>query len=624
MNMKKILCLLLAGLMAIAPLTACTDGTGTESDTESASVSESETDSETEIETAPETPNPIDLLRLGGVNISEFSIVCAADLPSVQQTTVQCLVDRIAAATGVTLPIITPDQSAEHEIVFGNGVRENAKVDAAVAEIKNDGYALVMDDGDLYIAASTERGVVYGAYDLMEKYLGVRFYAADSIQYKEANIIDIPADLKDVYSPAFAYRGGNWHNVWGDYGYAAAKANEGSMVNYGDDITLVSYSGHYLSMFLDSPGPKYNEDDPSTHWRYWDDSGWASPQPCLTSEDNYQKILANVLKYISEGNYDSVRVGQNDNTQYCTCENCAALNEKHGSAAGSHMVFINRLAADVAKTYPNVKIQTYAYTYSAKPPKDLVMHENVIINYCFMAACFSHAFNDPNCATNKSIAEDLKAWRKICTTMTIYDYGNNFGSNKYVDPNLYALYENVHFLAELGVDGYGTETWNKQGGDFDELRNYLIRQVMWNPNMTKEEYLALMDDFMTAYYGEAAPLLMQYINGVTENSYTPGYAHNGIEVVEFGGCTSVYTPNSCFYNAYNADGTKNTEFTMAMWVLWEQAETCELTEEQLAHVERASIHFYSWCVDYLTTRTEIRKAAAKLNELMPKYGIEWV
>ncbi len=609
------ICILLVASL-LGSLVACTDP-GPDEDTTAGTATDTLADStpapdeskddgtvpaETELEAIPDTPYPIDLCRLGGVNISEFSIVCAAELPATQKTTVECLVARIAEATGYTLPVITPDRSAEHEIVFGNGIRENDKVTAAVAEIQNDGYALVMDDGDLYIAASTERGVVYGAYGFMEDYLGVRFYAADCIMCKENKVVDVPADLKDVCSPSFSYRGGNWHAEWGEYGYAAAKANEGDMRSYGDDLILYSYSGHYLSMYIDSVDGK------------WDDSDWASPNPCLSGEETYQKALTNVLLMIDSGPYDSIRVGVNDNSEHCRCADCIALNELYQTDGGSYFYFVNRLAKDIAKLRPGVNIQSYAYKHASQPPIGMELADNLIVNYCFYHACFNHALDDPNCAENVSTLAEIKAWAECAPCLTIYDYGNNFSSNTYVDPSLDILRGHMRLLAELGVDGYGVETWANPGGDFDELRNYMVRHLMWNPLMSDEEYTTLMNEFMADYYGEAAPYLIQYINSLYESALSPGYCSLG----EYQGHTlAVYAPMDIFFDAHDENGQRSTARTLEMLELWKQASAADLTEEEAVHVERASFHFYRWCSTSLRDR-DIRDY---FNELSKKLNI---
>ena len=47
-----------------------------------------------------------------------------------------------------------------------------------------------------------------------------------------------------------------------------------------------------------------------------------------------------------------------------------------------------------------------------------------------------------------------------------------------------------------------------RGGDFAELRAYLVSKLMWNPEVNVD---SLMQHFLHGYYGEAAPYLYQYI-----------------------------------------------------------------------------------------------------------------
>ncbi len=600
----RLLAALLAGLLLAAPLTACNGGDGTE--TESASVSESVSDSEsdTEIETAPETPNPIDLLRIGGVAIDKFTVVAPNDLAEGQELTVTDFINHVAAATGVTLPRITPDQSAEHEIIIGQNVRENEKVTAAVAEIDHDGYALVMDEGDLYISASTGRGVVYGMYDFLENYLGVRIFTADCIRYNEANIIDIPADLKDVYSPAFELRGGNSDKEFNEYGKAASKINQGDMRQFGDNQVLWVYSGHTIHDYTGTEG---------------DGLG---PNPCLSDESLYQYALQKCLAEIDAASYElTIRIGTSDNATICTCETCSAVNEAHESTGTTFMLFVNRLAKELKELRPDsgVRINTYAYVSTGTPPKDISMEDNVIVNYCLYAACFACTFDDPDCETNATIAADLKRWCEIASTVTVYDYHDNFASYQANDPGFDNILHNARWFAEIGIQGYGGERWHYNAGDFRELRTYLIRQVSWNPYMTEEEFYGYMDEFLEAYYGGAAPMIKEYITRTTENSRQSGYWYSSEGLVDWYGHSGVYTPLAPFYLAYNEDGSKNPEFTREMWTLWEEALAAELTDEQRAHVERATIHFYKWCIDFLPTKNEKKEASQRYNEYMEKY-----
>jgi alpha-glucuronidase len=46
-----------------------------------------------------------------------------------------------------------------------------------------------------------------------------------------------------------------------------------------------------------------------------------------------------------------------------------------------------------------------------------------------------------------------------------------------------------------------------KGGDFSEMRAYVLGKLMWNPYQDVD---SLMQTFMKGYYGDAAPYLYQY------------------------------------------------------------------------------------------------------------------
>ena len=192
-HLTRALCLVLPFLLCFSCLTACGGGTAEEPtptdpstdtlpddgrDTETPATGDAtESESETETETAP--PAPEQGVRIGGADLSEFTVIRSADMPAGQITALELFVEQIRRATGITLPIVTDDQTAEREIIIGVTNRKSAALTEALSEVTDDGYAMVVDGGHLYLGATTGRGVVYGLADLLENYMGVRLYALD-------------------------------------------------------------------------------------------------------------------------------------------------------------------------------------------------------------------------------------------------------------------------------------------------------------------------------------------------------------------------------------------------------------------------------------------------------------
>ena len=102
-------------------------------------------------------------MLIANTPLASYRIILPAAAMEGERDVAEVLRDTLTRATGVTLEIAADDTPAtDYEIVIGKTNRDTDKVVSARAEIQNDGYALVVDGGDLYISATTGRGVVYG------------------------------------------------------------------------------------------------------------------------------------------------------------------------------------------------------------------------------------------------------------------------------------------------------------------------------------------------------------------------------------------------------------------------------------------------------------------------------
>ena len=83
--------------------------------------------------------------------------------------------------------------------------------------------------------------------------------------------------------------------------------------------------------------------------------------------------------------------------------------------------FINAIAEDIEKDYPDILIQTFAYNLTEKPPKTLKPRRNVIVRWCDVYdSCdlvrpLSHPCNSKN-------YEEILGWGKIASHLAVWDY----------------------------------------------------------------------------------------------------------------------------------------------------------------------------------------------------------
>ena len=102
-------------------------------------------------------------------------------------------------------------------------------------------------------------------------------------------------------------------------------------------------------------------------------------QLCLTNPEVVKVVIQNLRRQIAQNpraKYWSV--SQNDNRQYCKCDECRALDEKEGSHSGTMINFVNQ----VAEQFPDYMISTLAYEYTRKAPATIKPAKNVNIMLC--------------------------------------------------------------------------------------------------------------------------------------------------------------------------------------------------------------------------------------------------
>jgi hypothetical protein len=84
-------------------------------------------------------------------------------------------------------------------------------------------------------------------------------------------------------------------------------------------------------------------------------------------------------------------------------------------------------------------------------------------------------------------------------------------------PNLHVLWDNIQtFKNHNAVAVFEEGNRDCCKSEFAELRAYLLSKLMWNPNMTKEEYYAIMDEFLADFYGSAAKYVREFIDATSE------------------------------------------------------------------------------------------------------------
>ena len=450
-------------------------------------------------------------MLIANTPLSSYKVILPAAALEGERDVAEVLSEALCKATGVTLEIAADDTPAtDCEIVIGRTNRDTDKVATARAEIKNDGYAMVVDGTRLYITGNLPRGGVYGVYTLMEDYLGARFCSDTYMTLHDGEVKDIPADLYRVDSPYFFSRDTFWYHILHPRrptklnGRNAVKSNHWDMPDLGGGVT---YAGRFVHSIWDLAEMEHE----------------IGRQPCLTDENVYKTVLKNVYKVLEERPWSTiVSVSQVDSYPDqlgCQCENCKAIDDREGTPMGSLLTFVNRIADDIKDDYPHVYVDTLAYRYTRKAPKSIKPRDNVIIRLCSIECCFAHPLDDPDCPHNVAFKKDIEEWSAICNNLYIWDYTTDFLCYLSPFPNFAVLQKNVKFFKDHHVIGmFEQGNYQSLSGEFGELRGYLLAKLLWDPDMTEEKYYAHMDEFLRDYYGAGWTYVREYIDVTTRKA----------------------------------------------------------------------------------------------------------
>jgi len=132
----------------------------------------------------------------------------------------------------------------------------------------------------------------------------------------------------------------------------------------------------------------------------------------------------------------------------------------------------------------------------------------VVIRLCSIECCFAHDFH--SCPENRSFVQDLEAWAAIAPHLYIWDYVVNFSHYIMPYPNFKVLQANIRTFRDNNAIGIMEQAaYQSRGGEFAELRAYVIGRLLWDPECDVEEAI---DDFMFGYYGRSGQFVRAYFD----------------------------------------------------------------------------------------------------------------
>ena len=465
--------------------------------------------------------------------------------------------------SGVEIPISTSDMSwSGPQIVIGYQP-DITKITGSTEPLSLDESFRYFNSGpNIYIFGGKQRGTMYGVFSFLENELGCRWYSPkvsvipkrDELKFTWYNHSEKPGVRvrNDFYYEAF-------EPIW-----AARNRVNGSMGFREQPGGIESYWGVHTFYPL-MPPEEFFKKHPEYYSMIDGKRTYDRAQLCLSNPEVLKIMTERIKKRMVESpEYLIYDVSQNDWHNDCECDKCQAIVKKYGTESGIMIWFVNQVAEAVEKEFPDKFIGTLAYQYTRTPPKNIKPRNNVVVRLCSIECCFAHDFK--SCPQNKSFIDDLQTWSSLAPHMYIWDYVVNFNNYIMPFPNFSVLQPNIKTLQENNAIGIMEQAaYQSRGGEFSELRSYLISKLLWNPEANTTE---IINDFIYGYYGRSGKFVKQYFDLVQR----------------------LVTPQKHFQYGINAfDPIYSDAFVNQGCALFEEAEKVADNQEILQRVEVASL-----------------------------------
>ncbi len=489
--------------------------------------------------------------------VEDAKIVIPQNAHVVEKTASEELCNYIEKSLGIKLPIIC-ECKAEGKCIYV-GHTEFAKKNNVLGKSKEN-WIIKMVDGSLVLSGGVnrgDRGIIYAAYHFLEENLGVRWWNGLEEDVLTLDEFKIAEDFEKEGTPYFPYRkpltdiligldnadaekgaadGADSSSVPGMEKYPFIPRSRINVLSPLDDNIesvyepIVRKHGDMLTHgrphhvhVLGKLFPKAETHAEHPEWMAWNEDKKERLKLghyCLSNEEFYNALMEKLLGFIKEDvelaektgvelpYYYSLSFDDLDAEYFfCHCPECKKKIEKSG-VTGYALQFINRVARDVKKLYPWVKIEFLAYVVFVHPPKDdTVPEENVVIRIAGDRADMTHGFVEP---ANRPYLDKLKTWSKLCKVngaeLQIWKYMFNLQMN-FACPLVFGLQNFIQTYRDYGVKGIFVEI-EKFSSDCHDLNVYVLTRLLEDPDCDVETLIA---DFCDRYYGKAGKAVCEYL-----------------------------------------------------------------------------------------------------------------
>ena len=376
---------------------------------------------------------------------------------------------------------------------------------------EGDGFAIRSTNGVVTIAGESPRGALYGVYELLERFGGCGWYTPWRTVVPKRARFEVPDGVDIVDRPVFEMRQPSWHSVRSNQLFAARCRLNGEVPDGAVPHPDPKYGGcplrfahrlytSHTTLVLISP-EEYFESHPDWFAEVGGRRVRDTTQLCMTNPEVVAKTAERALEFAAaDPGCRAVGISQMDWGNYCECPACRAVVAREGALSGLVLGFVNAVAERIERERPDLLVETLAYGPTMPTPKTVRPRRNVMLCLCTAA---DYAEPLATCVRPRNVAwkADYERWTSWTKNLYQWDYTPNFRWLFLPHPIIANYAPNMRYFRDRGVRWIYMDGQAFPGGDFADLRCWLLAKLAWNPDASTD---ALVDRFCKGAYGAGA------------------------------------------------------------------------------------------------------------------------
>jgi len=440
------------------------------------------------------------------------------------------LQEAIEATTGARLPVISganankPVKGAA--IVIGD-CPEAARLGLVGAKMPVEGFEIKTAPGRIYIVGNGGAATGYGVYEFLERFVGVRWYWPTEFKgrsvVKTATLQAPPVHLADA--PVFRKR-----QIWPPM----SKPSSGSGTQLGQLHNCLRQGNSWpIQLVVHAPqGAALNNLAKTYGQQILQMRSDGTRDPNLLSyaaPETLKMYLAEMSKVFDKGQRCSLGVigkavtvspGDMEIADYHPAARKLWNKDggQWGTASKIMAEFVNRLAVETKKRWPDVTIIFLPYLNYTAAPDGYKFPGNVEVQLCGMPGLAQ--YKEPS--IRRSEQANIDKWVEITGRKIQNWHYNCWPADKTKAPYQYPNVVKRHYIDNRDktvgtfINGV-TDHWPRQN-----ITLYVWMKCLWNPNQNVK---AILDTFCERMFGRAAGTMRELLNTqitAWENSRWPG------------------------------------------------------------------------------------------------------